>query len=266
MTIFAHPDDETFGAAGTLRRATNAGHTVAVVSATRGEAGEIADPSLATKETLGAVRESELRRAMAAVGVGDVRFLDYHDGQLPEADPGEAAAKITRHLREFRPDVVLTFAANGGYGHVDHMAIHRLTLAALTAAADPEQTPDQPPVRVRKLYYAGLPRARMLKMREEAERDGRDYSPGGNAATIPFEEMGTAEEEITTRIVLSDDEFVAKLEAARAHATQLPASSPWSRLDAAALRAFMGVEAFQLVPEFSDHSYATPEDDLFAGL
>jgi LmbE family N-acetylglucosaminyl deacetylase len=266
MTIFAHPDDETFGAAGTLRRATNAGRAVAVVSATRGEAGEIADPALATKETLGAVREGELRRAMAAVGVGDVRFLDYHDGRLPEADPKQAVAKIVRHLRELRPDVVLTFAANGGYGHVDHMAIHRLTLAALQAAADSERTSDQPPHRVRKLYYAGFPRERMVKMREEAEREGRDYSPGGNAATIPFEEMGTPEAEITTRIVLSDEEFIAKMEAARAHATQLPASSPWLRLDAAALRAFMGVEAFQLVPEFADRPYATPEDDLFAGL
>ena len=50
---------------------------------------------------------------------------------LPEADPDEAVAKIVRHIREFRPDVVVTFPANGGYGHVDHMAIHRLTLAAL---------------------------------------------------------------------------------------------------------------------------------------
>src|SRR3954447_8224298 len=136
MTIFAHPDDETFGVAGTLRRATTAGHSVAVVCATRGEAGEIADPSLATKEMLGAVREGELRHAMAAVGVDDVRFLDYLDGRLPEADPAEAVTKIVRHLRAFRPDVVVTFPPNGGYGHVDHIAIHHLTLAALSAAAD----------------------------------------------------------------------------------------------------------------------------------
>src|SRR5215468_242492 len=101
MTILAHPDDETFGMAGTLRRATSAGRPVAVVCATRGEAGEIADPSLAAKDTLGAVRERELRQAMAAVGVHDVRFLGYHDGRLQEADPDEAVMKIVRHLREF---------------------------------------------------------------------------------------------------------------------------------------------------------------------
>jgi LmbE family N-acetylglucosaminyl deacetylase len=154
MTIFAHPDDETFGMAGTIRRATSAGHPVAVVCATRGEAGEIADPSLATKAMLGAVREGELRHAMAAVGVEDVRFLDYIDGRLPDADPDKAMAKIVRHLRAFRPDVVVTFAANGGYGHVDHMAIHRLTLTALRAAADPARAFGKPVIEFQSVYHA----------------------------------------------------------------------------------------------------------------
>ena len=105
-----------------------------------------------------------------------------------------------------------------------------------------------------------------MKRREEAQRDGRAYIPGRNAATIPFEEMGTPEEDITTRIGLTDDEFAAKLQAVRAHATQLPASNPWTRLEPDALRAIMGAEAFQLVPEYSDRQYPTPEDDLFAGL
>jgi LmbE family N-acetylglucosaminyl deacetylase len=266
MTIFAHPDDETFGLAGTLQRATSAGHPVAIVCATRGEAGEIADPSLATRETLGVVREGELRRAMAAVGVDDVRFLDYIDGRLPEADPDEAVTKIMRHLRDFRPDVVVTFAANGGYGHVDHMAIHRLTLAALAAAADPQRASDQPPHRIKKLYYVGFSRERMVKMRDEAAREGRNYTPGGDAATIPFEEMGTPEADITTRVVLTDGEFTAKMQAIRAHATQLPAASPWQSLTPDKLRAFMGAEAFQLVRNYSDRPFTTPEDDLFAGL
>jgi mycothiol S-conjugate amidase len=174
--------------------------------------------------------------------------------------------KIVRHIRAFRPDIVVTFPANGGYGHVDHMAIHRLTLAALTAAADPERVSDQPPHRIKKLYYAGFSRERMMKLREEAAREGRVYTPGGNAATISIEEMGMPDGDISTRIVLSDGEFAAKMEAARSHATQLPATSPWRSLSAENVRAFMGVEAFQLVPAFSDRDYATPEDDLFAGL
>jgi LmbE family N-acetylglucosaminyl deacetylase len=268
MTIFAHPDDETFGLAGTLRRATSAGHAAAVVCATRGEAGQIADPSLATKETLGAVRERELRNAMEEVGVRDARFLDYQDGRLPEVDHEEAVEKITRHIRAFRPDLVVTFPANGGYGHVDHIAIHHLTLDALRAAADEARFPEQglAPHRIRKRYFVAFSRERMVKMQEEAAREGRDYRPGGDAATIPFEEMGVPEAEITTRIILSDDEFAAKLRAVHSHKTQLRVDGPWMTLAPDALRAFLGVESFQLVPELSDRQYTAPEEDLFAGL
>lgn len=272
MTIFAHPDDETFGTAGTIARATAAGHPVAIVSATRGEVGEIASPELATKENLGEVREQELRAAAAAVGVDDVSFLDYVDGRLAEADEREAVGRIVRHLRRFRPDVIVTFAANGGYGHVDHMAIHRLTLAAVekapTAGAYPEQIAQGlAPHRVRKVYYGAMPRERMLWMVEEARKRGQDFTPGGNAATIPLEEMGTPEAEITTRIALTPDEFQRKLVAAQAHATQLPADNPWTRATQEDLYQFMGSEFFVLVPPpLSDRAYPTPETDLFAGL
>src|SRR5689334_7627583 len=110
MGVWAHPDDECFGTAGTMARAVASGHPVAVVCATRGEKGKIADPSLATQETLGAVRERELRAACAAVGVSDVAFLDYVDGHLAEAHEDEAVGRIVHQLRRFRPDVVITFA------------------------------------------------------------------------------------------------------------------------------------------------------------
>jgi LmbE family N-acetylglucosaminyl deacetylase len=271
MTIFAHPDDETFGVAGTLARAAESGHPVAVVSATRGEAGEIADPALATKENLAEVREEELRRACAAVGVDHVYFLDYIDGRLAEVNEREAVGRIVGHLRRFRPDVVVTFAANGGYGHVDHMAIHRYVVAAIPLAADPAYTSDytvgMAPHRVRKLYYSSIPRERVLAMRAQAREQGRDFIPGGNAATLPVEEMGTPEAEITTRTRLSDAEFERKLKAILCHATQLPADNPWVSSSPEQLRQIMGAESFQLAPPpLSDRAYPTPEDDLFAGL
>ncbi|HLY29535.1 MAG TPA: PIG-L family deacetylase [Ktedonobacterales bacterium] len=272
MGIFAHPDDETFGMAGSFARAIQSGHRAALVCATRGEVGEIADPSLATPENLGQVREGELRKAMAAVGVSDVSFLGYRDGQLADADVDEAVGRIVAHLRRFRPDVVATFAQNGGYGHVDHMAIHRLTLAAVFAAADPARYPEQlvngvEPHRVRKVYYTGMPRERLLEMRREMQSRGQDFIPGGNAATIPVEEMGTPMAEITTYITLNDDEFAAKRNAMAAHATQLPADSPFSQASPEDMRAFMGTEPFVLAaPPISDRAYPTPETDLFAGL
>lgn len=272
MGIWAHPDDEAFGTAGTMARAVSGGHSVAVVSATRGEAGKIADPALATQENLGQVRERELRNACAAVGVHDVSFLDYVDGHLHEANPYEAIGRVVRQLRRFRPDVVMTFPANGGYGHLDHMAIHRFTLAALESAASEQQYPEQlaeglRPHRVRKVYFGAFPRERMIAMREELRKQGQDFVPGGDAGTIPFEEMGTPMAEITTTIVLNDAEFDAKLRAVAAHATQMPADSPWARATPEQVREFMGTEVFQLVePPISDQAYPTPEHDIFAGL
>ena len=272
MTIFAHPDDESFGMAGTLARAVMTGHPVAIVCATRGEEGKIADPSLATQEQLGQVREQELRNAAAAVGVHDVAFLDYIDGHLAEADENEAIGRIVYQLRRFRPAVIATFTANGGYGHVDHMAIHRLTLAAVEAAANPARYPQQlaeglTPHRVRKVYYTGMPRERLVEMRREAQSRGEDFIPGGDEATIPVEEMGTPESEITTKVTLNDDEFAAKLRSMRAHATQMPADNPFARATPEELRAFAGTESLVLAPPpVSDRAYPTPETDIFAGL
>lgn len=272
MTIFAHPDDESFGVAGTMAHATLSGHPVAVVCATRGEEGKIADPSLATQENLGQVREQELRTAVAAVGVNDVTFLDYIDGHLAEVDQNEALGKVVAQIRRFRPDVVVTFDAKGGYGHVDHMAIHRLAVEGVAAAADSSRFPEQlaagaQPHRVRKVYFVAMPRERLLKMRDEARARGEDFIPGGDEATIPVEEMGVPLAEIGTRVKLNDEEFAAKRAALFAHKTQLPADNPWARATPEELRQFAGTETFVLAPApISDRAYPMPEDDVFAGL
>lgn len=272
MAIFAHPDDESFTMAGSMARATRRGSPVALVCATRGEEGQIADPSLATPENLGQVREQELRNAMAAVGVTDLTFLDYIDGHLAEADQREALAKVVFQIRRFRPDVVVTFDAKGGYGHVDHMAIHRLAVAGVIAAADPAEFPEQitqgvQAHRVRKVYFSAIPRERLLAMRDEAAARGVDFVPGGDEATIPVEEMGVPLSQISTRIRLNDEEYEAKRTAVMAHKTQLPADSPWANATEEQLRQFMGTETLVLAsPPISDKDYPTPEDDVFTGL
>ena len=272
MGIFAHPDDESFGMAGTLARSTRAGHRVAIVCATRGEEGQIADPALATPANLGVVREGELRAACAAVGVTDVTFLDYIDGHLAEADVTEATGRIVAQLRRFRPTVVATFDSNGGYGHVDHMAIHRLTLAAVTAAADPARYPEQlrdglTPHRVRKIYYTEIPRERLIAMRDQQRSQGQDFIPGGDEATLQVEQMGVPEAELTTIVTLNDEEYAAKRRSMAAHATQLAPDSPFANANEQEMRQFMGTETFKLErPPYSDAIYPTPEDDLFANL
>ncbi|HEX9035908.1 MAG TPA: PIG-L family deacetylase [Ktedonobacterales bacterium] len=270
MTIFAHPDDESFSMAGSIARATRKGYPVAVVCATRGEEGKIADPSLATEADLGQVREQELRSAMSAVGVSDVTFLDYIDGHLAEADQMEALARVVYQIRRFKPDVVVTFDPNGGYGHVDHMAIHRLAVAGISAAASSSDFPEQlgqetEPHRVRKVYYTAMPRERLLAMRDQAKARGMDFVPGGDEATIPVEQMGIPMAEISTIVRLTDEEYAAKRAAVMAHKTQLPADSPWASATEEQLRQFMGTETFALSPA-TNGAFPTPEDDLFAGL
>ncbi|HEX9067569.1 MAG TPA: hypothetical protein VF807_02285, partial [Ktedonobacterales bacterium] len=181
----------------------------------------------------------------------------------------EAVGKIVAHIRRFAPDVVTTFAANGGYGHVDHMAIHRLALAGVLAAADATQYPEAGPAhRVRKVYYSAFARSQMLKMREMLRQAGQeDFTPGGNAATIPVEEMGTPDEAITTTIVLTEAEFDQKYQAIMQHKTQLGGVSRWLSATREQLMAMQGSEPFELAPApYTDGVFETPESDLFAGL
>lgn len=156
LGVFAHPDDETFCAGGALARYADEGCEAMVVSATRGEAGQIRDATQATRRTLGAVREQELRAACAALGVGHVRCLDYRDGTLAEADGDELRATVLGLIDEFSPDVVITFGDDGAYGHPDHIAISQATTDAFDRAT---VELDRPPAR---LYHSHFPRSRIV--------------------------------------------------------------------------------------------------------
>ena len=158
MAVLAHPDDETLGVGGTLVHYARQGVETHLVTATHGEAGRYGDGTEHPgPQALGVIREQELRRAAAVLGVRSLTLLDYRDGSLDQAEPREAIARIARHLRAVRPQVVVTFDPYGGYGHPDHIAVSQLTTAAVAAAADPgfrvEVAPDGAPHAVSKLYY-----------------------------------------------------------------------------------------------------------------
>jgi LmbE family N-acetylglucosaminyl deacetylase len=130
LGVYAHPDDESFCTGGTFARYARAGCDIMVVSATRGQAGQIRSANLATRRTLAQVREAELRLACARIGVNYVECWDYIDGRLTEVDERELEACVARTIRAYRPDVVFTFGNDGAYGHPDHIAISRATTAA----------------------------------------------------------------------------------------------------------------------------------------
>ena len=138
LGVFAHPDDETWCAGGTVAQWTREGAEVLIVSATRGEAGQIRDVRVADRRSLGRVREAELRLACLRLGAGDVRCWDYPDGTLAAADFEPLVDRVAELLRTFRPDVVVSFGSEGGYGHPDHIAIGSATLAAWNRTTDPD--------------------------------------------------------------------------------------------------------------------------------
>ncbi|MHA6625709.1 PIG-L family deacetylase [Pseudonocardia sichuanensis] len=137
LGLFAHPDDEVFCVGGTIARCAAAGATTAIVSLTRGEAGQIRDATAATRRTLGTVRASELARAGDALGVDRVTCLDMGDGRLGKQPLAEVAATARSVIASFRPDVVVTFGPDGATGHPDHAMSCLATAEAIRTMADP---------------------------------------------------------------------------------------------------------------------------------
>ena len=146
LCVLAHPDDESLGTGGVLAKYASEGVGTYVVTATRGERGRFDDTGRSPgPDVVGRAREAELRAAAKELGVREVSFLDYCDGDLDEAPVAEASEKIAGHIRRIQPHVVITFDPYGAYGHRDHIAISQLTGTAIVRAADAHQ--------VSKFYY-----------------------------------------------------------------------------------------------------------------
>ena len=269
LAVFAHPDDEEFGTAGALLRCAERGVTVHVLCATRGDAGQIADPTLATLETLAAVREEELREACRLLGFAEPTLLDYGDGRLAAADSEELAGRVAAAIRTRRPRVVVTFDANGGYGHADHIAIHRATLAAVAAAAEAGPGEDGAPAdghRPDKLYATAYPRSALVRMNADLVSHGFPALDFGDVQGIAAAEMGTPDERITTAVPV-DDLWPRRWAALRAHQTQYGPGNPFVELPETVVRNWMAVDFFvRLDPPPTPGTALPDEADLWAGL
>jgi LmbE family N-acetylglucosaminyl deacetylase len=174
LGVFAHPDDESFCAGGTFARSVAQGAEVMVVSATRGEAGQIRSPGTATRRTLGRVREQELQHACQRLGIQHARCLNYADGTLKDVDQEALVKDIVCLVRSFCPDVVITFGSDGGYGHPDHIAISAATTAACLRSGDGHQFPEQmvaglAPHYPEQLYYSHFPPRPQLLLNQLAQ-------------------------------------------------------------------------------------------------
>ena len=267
LGLFAHPDDEQFGTAGALHRCALRGIPVTILSATSGDAGEISDPSLATPETLAEVREEELRTACRALGFQEPLLLRHRDGKLGEVDQERLVDELVKEIRRLQPSVVLTFDANGGYGHPDHVVIHRAAIEALARAADPAHRDDLGPAHdVPKVYCTAYPRSRLSKLNDLFVEHGVPPIDFGSVKTIEDDQMGTADQRITTAVEV-EAWWDARWAGLTAHRTQYGANNPFIRLPVSVMRAFMTTDFFRRVkPTPGPDARLPDEDDLWSGL
>ena len=261
---------------GTLARYAAAGEQVVVVCATRGEVGEILnhdDPD-SLREGLGDIREAELRTACGILGVTAVELLGYRDSGMAgtpdndhpacfwRADFQEAVGRLVRLIRRHRPEVITAYDAFGGYGHPDHLQVHRVGTAAFFGAADVGRFPPEAgeePWQPAKLYWVTWPRERTRQRRRAAAEAGE--IPAEEAEAEP--DTGTMEEHITTYLDVAPW-FDRKWQAIVAHRTQIAETGWLLAIPEDVRRRAFSREAF--IRAFSLAESPAEVSDLFAGL
>jgi LmbE family N-acetylglucosaminyl deacetylase len=279
LVALAHPDDESFGPAGTIIHYASQGVAVHYICATRGEAGDV-DPELLGGTTSPAeLRTQELECAARQLGLEAVHFLGYHDSGMANAPENQnpaclfqaplerVAEKIAGLIRQIRPQVVLTFDPIGGSFHPDHLKMNRATTLAFHAAGDPERFAHQveqglTPYQPQKLYYMVFP----LWWAKAAVRIlplfGQDPTAMGRNHDINLKRMVDQESQaVTTRINISPY-LDASERAARCHASQI--SGGPSHVPRFLRRWLFRFDRYaRVVPPFEGGRI---EHDLFAGV
>jgi N-acetyl-1-D-myo-inositol-2-amino-2-deoxy-alpha-D-glucopyranoside deacetylase len=282
LLVHAHPDDESIGTGATMAKYAAEGAGVTLVTCTTGELGEIIPPDLAHLAAdadggLGEHRIGELAAACAALGVTDYRFLGgagrWHDsgmmgtpandwpGSFWRADVDEAAGELLTVIREVRPQVMISYDDNGFYGHPDHIQAHRVAWRAFALADS----------LVSKFYAMTVPKsvlaqaAELIRGRESGEfSGGPDFTRAESADDLPY---GVPDDVVTTNIDATGY-LDAKIEAMRAHATQISVHSPFFALSNNVGQLAFGHEYYILLagPRGAGHGPHGWEDDLFAGI
>lgn len=252
VTFHAHPDDEAIATGGMMARAAADGHRVILVVATRGEVGEVDEGFLDEGEQLWERRVAETHAAAAILGASRVEFLGYRDSgmmgtpenDVPEAfwqaDVGEAASRLAALLAEEHADVLTFYDEHGGYGHPDHIQVHRVGVRAAELAGTP------------RVYESTMNRDHFIRVMEQARELGIEL-PGGDPAAeledVPevvdaeAPAFGTPEADITTFVDVGSFLDV-KRRAMAAHASQIAESSFFLALPEAAFSAAFGTEWF----------------------
>jgi len=260
VSFHAHPDDESIQTGGTLAKASAEGHRTVLVFGTRGEHGEVADGFLGEGETLAERRVTETMRSAEILGVSRVEFLGYHDsgmmgtpeneapGSFWRADVEEAAERLARILREESADVLTIYDSDGGYGHPDHIQVHRVGVRAAELAG------------VERVFEATMNRDHLRRIMEIAVASG-DMPAEDIPDVTEMETFGRPESAITTTVDVRD-QIPLKRASMAAHASQISEGSFFLAMPEEAFAGSFGQEWFirHGAPAGLD------DDDLFAGI
>jgi LmbE family N-acetylglucosaminyl deacetylase len=261
LAVFPHPDDETLGLGSTLARYAAESVETYLVCATRGERGwfdsEGPNPGL---EGVARIRDAELRCAAEHLALREVNLLDYIDGDVDRADPGEIIGKIVTHIRRIKPQVVVTFPPDGAYGHPDHIALSQFTSGALVCAADRNfvDANVQSPHRVLKFYYM-VDSLDVVRAANELFGGISMEVDGAKRHHVGWEDW-----QITTR--LDNTEYLEPVhKAMHCHSSQLPGYGPMSELSIDELGPVFATGNFYRAFSLVSGGRAV-ETDLFDGL
>ncbi len=269
MAVHAHPDDEVMSTGGILHKYAAQGIRTVLVTCTNGEFGDGPgglkpdqpghDPEL-VRET----RRRELEESCRILGVGRTELLGYHDSGMAEwnrvgtpgsfagSDLAEEVARLRSLIERYRPQVLVTYDEDGGYGHPDHIRTHQVAREAALASGIPS-----------KLYYSAFPKSLASRVVAQMKALGIDPWELGDLDFDPDDPpFGVDDALVTTKVdVLADVE--AKLAAIRAHASQSD-NAFFAKLSDQVAPLVMGEEYFIRAEDGT--GAPLPETDLFAGL
>jgi N-acetyl-1-D-myo-inositol-2-amino-2-deoxy-alpha-D-glucopyranoside deacetylase len=276
LLVHAHPDDETINNGATMAMYAALGAHVTLVTCTRGEEGEVlvddhAHRAAAREDTLGEHRVTELKDAMAALGISDFRFLGepetrYRDSGMIGTDPNErpdnfwnadftvATSQLTKIIDEIKPHILITYDEIGGYGHPDHIQAHRVAMAAAELSV----------WKIAKIYWNVMPRSVIQQGIDAMTAVGSDFMGVDSADDLPF-----AKDDSFVTAHIDGNEYVeAKMSAMRAHATQIAVDGPFFALSNNLGLQVWGNEYYTLVKGEKSAPFddAGREVDLFAGV
>jgi N-acetyl-1-D-myo-inositol-2-amino-2-deoxy-alpha-D-glucopyranoside deacetylase len=272
LFVHAHPDDETINNGATMAQMVEDGVAVTLITCTRGEEGEVLVPELShlasnAEDRLGTHRITELANAMKELSVKDHRFLgEYRDSGMmgtPQnehpncfwrADVEEAAKKLASVIDEVKPQVMVTYDENGGYGHPDHIQTHRVAMRAAGIAN----------WQITKIYWNIMPKSVVQKGMDAMKAQGSDFFGAENVDDLPF----VKDDSFVSAVIHAPSQVDKKIAAMKAHATQISLDGPFFALSNNLGVQVFGDEYYTLVKGEKSGPFNTDnlEQDLFAGI